>query len=112
MEPPNWEHECAEAELPASAALWRERYEPVRERYEAERAVHGSYPDGFLDTLRHLLACMEQNGAFAEAPDIRLLETEVDADTTTEEAALTIACPAHAIAANCAIASARSSGWR
>ena len=88
MEPPDWEHECAEAELPASAALWCARYEPVRERYEAERARHASYPDGFLDTLRHLLARLERDGAFADAPGIRLLVTEVDADTAAEEAAL------------------------
>ena len=95
MEPPDCEHECAEAELPASAALWRARYEPVRERYEAEReryeaerTRHASYPEGFLDTLRHLLARLERDGAFADAPGIRLLVTEVDADTAAEEAAL------------------------
>ncbi|BEP96957.1 hypothetical protein GmRootA79_53420 (plasmid) [Acidovorax sp. A79] len=88
MEPPDWEHECAEAELPASAALWRARYEPVRERYEAERERHANYPKHFLDTLRHLLARMERDGAFADAPGIRLLVTEVDADTAAEEAAL------------------------
>ena len=88
MEPPEWEHECAEAALSASAALWRARYEPVRERYEAERAQHPDYPDGFLDTLRHLLARMEQGGVFAGSPGIRLLVTEVDADTQAEEAAL------------------------
>lgn len=88
MEPPDWEHECAEAELPASSALWRGRYEPVRERYEAERAQHASYPESFLDTLRHLLARMERDGVFADAAGIRLLVTEVDADTAAEEAAL------------------------
>ncbi|QNP60600.1 hypothetical protein [Paenacidovorax monticola] len=88
MEPPDWEHECAEAELPASAVLWRARYEPVRERYEAERVQHASYPEGFLGTLRHLLARMEREGVFADAPGIRLLVTEVDADTAVEEAAL------------------------
>jgi len=40
MEPPDWEHECAEAELPAITGLWRARYEPVRLRYEEERAAH------------------------------------------------------------------------
>ncbi|WP_433852321.1 hypothetical protein [Stenotrophomonas nitritireducens] len=88
LEPPDWEHECAEAELPASAALWRARYEPVRARYEAERARHAGYPEGFLDTLRHLLARLEHAGVFADAPGIRLLVTEVDADTAAEEAAL------------------------
>lgn len=88
LEPPDWEHECAEAELPVSAALWRERYEPVRERYEAERAQHAGYPESFLDTLRHLLARLERDGVFADAPRIRLLVTQVDADTDAEEAAL------------------------
>lgn len=88
MEPPDWEHECAEAELPASAALWCTRYEPVRERYETERAQHASYPESFLDTLRHLLARMERDGVFADVAGIRLLVTEVDADTAAEEAAL------------------------
>lgn len=88
MEPPDWEHECAEAELSASAAFWRARYEPVRERYEVERHLHSGYPEGFLDTLRHVLARMERDGAFADSPGIRLLVTEVDADTEAEETAL------------------------
>lgn len=88
MEPPDWEHECAEAELAACTALWRDRYEPVRERYEIARPLHADYPDGFLHTLRHILARMERDGVFAGSPGIRLLVTEVDADTEAEEAAL------------------------
>jgi hypothetical protein len=88
MEPPDWEHECAEAELAAAVPGWRERYEPVRERYEAERAQHAGYPERFLDTLRHLLVRMERDGAFAGMSGIRLLVTEVDADTAAEEIAL------------------------
>lgn len=87
-EPPDWEHECAEAEMDAIAALWRERYEPVRARYEAERAVHAGYPDAFLHSLRRVLVGMELDGVFADCPDIRLLVTEVDADTEREESAL------------------------
>lgn len=88
MEPPDWEHECAEVELPASNALWRSRYAPVRERYDAEWLLHDDYPDGFLDTLRRVLVRMERDGAFVDSPGIRLLVTEVDADTDAEEAAL------------------------
>lgn len=87
-EPPDWEHECAEAELAAVAQLWRERYEPVRQRYEAERARHDAYPEAFLHSLRRVLVGMELDGVFADCPGIRLLVTEVDADTEEEEAAL------------------------
>lgn len=87
-EPPDWEHECAEAELAAIAPLWRERYEPVRQRYEAERARHEGYPEAFLHSLRRVLVAMELDGVFADCPGIRLLVTEVDADTEAEEAAL------------------------
>ncbi|HBP1105779.1 TPA: hypothetical protein ACPWGG_003767 [Pseudomonas aeruginosa] len=89
-EPPDWEHECAEAELAAVAPLWRERYEPVRERYEAERASHEGYPEAFLHGLRRMLVGMELDGVFADCPGIRLLVTEVDADTEAEEAALAL----------------------
>lgn len=87
MEPPDWEHECAEAELATVVPAWRARYEPVRERYEAERSRHADFPERFLDSLRHLLARMERDGAFAGMPGIRLLVTEVDADTEAEEIA-------------------------
>ena len=87
-EPPDWEHECAEAELAAVASIWRERYEPVRERYEAERTRHAGYPEAFLHSLRRVLVGMEFDGVFADCPGIRLLVTEVDADTEAEEAAL------------------------
>lgn len=85
-EPPDWEHECAEAELVVVTPLWRDRYEPVRERYETER--HDGYPDAFLHSLRRVLVGMELDGVFADYPGIRLLVTEVDADTDAEEAAL------------------------
>lgn len=88
MEPPDWEHECAETELPAVAGLWRTRYEPVRLRYEEERAAHPGYPEAFLHSLRRVMARLEHEGAFAPYPGIRLLVTEVDADTAAEEAAL------------------------
>lgn len=87
-EPPDWEHECAEAELATVAPLWRERYEPVRRRYETERAHHDAYPEAFLHSLRRVLVGMELDGVFADSPGIRLLVTEVDADTEAEEAAL------------------------
>ena len=77
-----------EAELPAITELWRARYEPVRLRYEEERAAHAGYPEAFLHSLRRVVAQLEHQGAFAPHPGIRLLVTEVDADTVVEEAAL------------------------
>lgn len=88
MEPPDWEHEVVDAELPALAELWRQRYEPLRVRYEAERAAQPALADAFLDRLRRVLAGLEREGAFAAHPGIRLLVTEVDADTEAEQAAL------------------------
>lgn len=88
MEPPDWEHECAEAELPAMAGLWHARYEPLRLRYEQARAAHCGYPDAFLLSLRRVMVGLEQQGVFAPHPGIRLLVTEVDADTAAEEEAL------------------------
>ena len=88
MEPPDWEHECVEAELPAITELWRARYEPVRLRYEEERAAHAGYPEAFLHSLRRVVVQLEHQGAFAPHPGIRLLVTEVDADTVAEEAEL------------------------
>jgi hypothetical protein len=87
-DPPDWEHECAEAELASTASLWRERYEPVRLRYETERARHDDYPEAFLHSLRRVLVGMELDDVFADSPGIRLLVTEVDADTEEEESAL------------------------
>lgn len=88
MEPPDWEHECAEAELPAMAGLWHTRYEPLRLRYEQARAAHAGYPDAFLLSLRRVMVGLEQEGVFAPHRGIRLLVTEVDADTAAEEAEL------------------------
>ncbi len=88
MEPPDWEHECAEAELPESSARWHAQYEPLRERYEAERAMRADHPERFLHSLRRVLAGMVRDGVFADGPGIRLLVTEVDADTEAEQAAL------------------------
>lgn len=88
MEPPDWEHEVVDAELPALAELWRQRYEPLRVRYEAARAAQPALADAFLDRLRRVLARLEREGAFAAHPGIRLLVTEVDADTEAEQAAL------------------------
>ena len=88
MEPPDWEHECAEDELPNSRTRWRTQYEPLRQRYDAECATHPHHPERFLHTLRRVLAGMERDGVFADTPGIRLLVTEVDADTDAEQAAL------------------------
>lgn len=88
MEPPDWEHEAAESELAAVAGLWRARYEPVRLRYEQERVAHPDYPHAFLHSLRCVMVRLEREGAFASWPGIRLLVTEVDADTAAEETAL------------------------
>ena len=88
MEPPDWEHEAAESELAAVADLWRARYEPVRLRYEQERAAQPDYPNAFLHSLRCVMARLEREGAFAPFPGIRLRVTEVDADTEAEAAAL------------------------
>lgn len=87
MEPPDWEHEAAESELAAVATLWRAR-EPVRLRYERERAAHPDYPHAFLHSLRCVMVRLEHERAFDAYPGIRLLVTEVDADTEAEEAAL------------------------
>jgi hypothetical protein len=88
MEPPDWEHEVVDAELPVLAELWRQRYEPLRLRHEAECATQPALADVFLDRLRRVLVALERDGAFAAHPGIRLLVTEVDADTEAEQAAL------------------------
>ncbi len=88
MEPPDWEHEAVDGELPALTELWRRRYEPLRVRYEDACAAHPGIADAFLDRLRRVLARLEHEGAFAAHPGIRLLVTEVDADTEAEEAEL------------------------
>jgi hypothetical protein len=88
MEPPDWEHECAEADLPETAGLWNARYEPVRLRYEQACAANSAYPNAFLHSLRRVMARLEQEGVFEPHPGIRLLVTEVDADTVAEEAEL------------------------
>lgn len=88
MQPPDWEHEAAESELAPMAALWRERYEPVRLCYEQSRATRPDFPPAFLHSLRCVVVQLEREGAFMPFPGIRLLVTEVDADTEAEEAAL------------------------
>jgi hypothetical protein len=87
-EPPDWEYECAEDSLHLVRAVWRDRYGPVRDRYEAETVLHPGYPAAFLHSLRRVLIGLELDGAFREYPGIRSLVTEVDADTRAEEAAL------------------------
>jgi len=88
MEPSDWEHEVVDAELPALVDLWRQCYEPLRVRYEAARVAQPALADVFLDRLRRVLAELDREGAFATYPGIRLLVTEVDADTEAEQAAL------------------------
>jgi hypothetical protein len=44
----------------AVAPLWRERY-------EAERAHYGGYPEAFLHSLCHLLVGMELDGVFTDS---------------------------------------------
>lgn len=87
-EPPDWEYECAEDSLHLVRAVWRDRYGPVRDRYEAETVLHPGYPAAFLHSLRGVLIRLELDGAFRDYPSIRLLVTEVDADLRAEEAAL------------------------
>jgi hypothetical protein len=88
MEPPDWEHEVVDAELPALFEFWQRRYEPLRLRYEAGRAAQPELADAFLDALRRVLVGLERDGVFAAHPGIRLLVTEVDADADAEQAAL------------------------
>lgn len=83
LDPPDWEHECADTELAEVAQAWRERYGPIRALYQ-ERFASPDYAHGFLLSVRRVLVRMERLGAFAAHPGIRTLVTEVDADVDAE----------------------------
>lgn len=95
--PPDWTNECMEVDIPEIGSLWNNEFNRIEEDIENlmdntdDDDLIDEFESGYLDSLRKVLAQLENNNAFGKiktSSEFWTLVTQIDADTDEEETAL------------------------
>jgi hypothetical protein len=91
--PPDWTNELMECDVAEIGELWEKNYTPIQQEFEKitdtdDDDFVSQFVNGFLNSLRKVLARLEKERAFDKIKtksNFWTLVTQIDADTDEEE---------------------------